>query len=325
MSNAWIYFRDEEPLAEVVKSPGLGYDWALENGMKKGHNLFRGTAIGNAQKWADKLPVVPPVVIPDPIPQPPPPPVVKAWPHAPGLPVLLDSDRLKDFEVRWNERGLCTEAPDATAPHSPPGVIRFSYPIGFEDGDAPGTPMKFFPHRIKHIYCGRWVRVSPNWQGHNGSGVNKLDYLLTNDQAKPNSLFSVLYGNPSGPFELRMYPQFAQGDKSKVVPMPLRLDEWGKNAYMVNDWLLSNSRPAPVVPGEWFQLETEIDMTLTPSITRWWLNGTLAGYYLGLQYPVEGFSHYAMAPVWGGYNQPVQDRKKQDDFILFDHVIVQGR
>jgi hypothetical protein len=188
---------------------------------------------------------------------------------------------------------------DTTAPGSPPDVLEIRYPSGSTGGSAPGTvvlPLTH-PHRI---FVGMWWWADPEWQGH-ASNVNKVQFLFP---AGGGVFTMVMYGPPTGPFEMRVLPQFPD------VP---------------SSWLVPNvGTAAPLTLGAWHRLEWVVVASsatgIPDGICQWWVDGKLVGAYAGLQVPTGGFEEYKLSPTWGGLG----DVKQHDDVFRFDEIRLSG-
>lgn len=258
--------------------------------------LVQGLAAGNAvvtaasggQQGSSSVTVVP---------APPP----GSWPNEPsGYQLISD----QPFDVlnltNWVlQFGTAVVIPDPSAPFSPPDVLEIVYPIGFAGGEAPGTMQLTFPQAVRSVYAGIWWKASNPWQGQDAN-VNKIQYIFSQSSG---SMFMALYGQPSGPFELRVFPQFSTSDLN---------------------WLTPNVSNVAVSMGEWHRIEwlvTEGPTQSPPSgIVQWWLDGKLIGSYNNVPLPPDAFQYYKVAPVWGG----VGDVKRELDFFEYDHVHVSG-
>ena len=114
----------------------------------------------------------------------------------------------------------------------------------------------------------------------------------------------VMYGQPGGPYEVRVLPQF-EGLES--------------------DWLVPNVDPGTVTLGQWHRLEWLVTWSSTSRIpdgaVQWWLDGRLVGSYHQVAFPAGAFSEFKLSPTWGG----VGDHKQQEDHFWFDEVRLSAR
>lgn len=215
------------------------------------------------------------------------------WPNEPGALTPIIDQPWSQMGGLWNLLwGVAHIASDPTAPGSPPNVLQIDFPIGFIGGSAPGTESIDFA-ATHEIYVGIWWMASDPWQGH-VSNSNKIQYLFTPENG---SMAMIMYGPPSGPFELRVFP------------------DWH------GAWLTPNVANVPVTLGSWHRIEWLVVYGPTsdpPSgIVRWWLDGVLLGDYSDVRLSSEPIFEYKVAPVWGGAEPVV---KTENDFFRYDHV-----
>ena len=200
-------------------------------------------------------------------------------------------------DASWRRRASAHDRiiEDSSAPFSPPGVLEYLYPAGFAGGTAPAT--HYIPlDNAREVFIGLHWKASEAWHGH-ASGVNKIHFLYLAGGA---DIAMVMYGNPAGPYELRVLPQWPEHTRK---------------------WLTANVAPRPVQPGVWHRIEWHLKYESRPGagdgVVRWWLDGALSGSYTDVRFPDDaGFAEYQMSPTWGG----VGDVKRQTDFYRFDHT-----
>lgn len=230
--------------------------------------------------------------------QPPPP---GSWPNEPSGYQLISDNPFNVLNAQgWSmEFGTAAVLPDASAPFSPPDVLQIVYPIGFAGGSAPGTLLLNLPQPVHAVYAGIWWKASNPWQGQNAS-VDKIQYFFSLNNG---SVFMSLYGPPSGPYELRVFPQYTTSDLL---------------------WLTPNVAHVAVSIGDWHRIEWVMTEPSTGSggtgTCQWWLDGTLIGSYSNVPFPPNAFAYYKIAPVWGG----VGDMKTELDFFEYDHAHISG-
>jgi hypothetical protein len=220
------------------------------------------------------------------------------WPNEPsGLLLIADQpwDRLGGrWSLLWGEARI---AHDPSAPGSPPSVLRIDFPEGFVGGAAPGTEAIRLPGS-RTVYTGIWWLGSEGFEGH-PSNSNKLQYLFTDEDG---SMAMIMYGPPSGPFELRVFP------------------DWH------GEWLLPNVAQVPVTLGSWHRIEWLISFEPVAEgsigTVRWWLDGILVGDHAEVRLAPSPLIEYKIAPVWGGAEAVA---KQRPDHYLYDHVRLSGR
>ena len=186
---------------------------------------------------------------------------------------------------------------DSSAPLSPAGVLEYVYPAGFAGGTAPAT--HYFPlGNAREVFIGLQWKASEDWHGH-ATGVNKIHFVYL---AGGGDVAMVMHGSDSGPYELRVLPQWREHTRS---------------------WLTSNVAQRPVRPGTWHRIEWHLKYESRPGaadgVIRWWLDGVLTGSYTDVRFPDDaGFAEYQMSPTWGG----VGDVKRHGDYYRFDHTYI---
>lgn len=221
------------------------------------------------------------------------------WPHEPsGLTPVSDQSWSSLSILNWLlQFGTATISLDPTAPLSPPGVLKITYPIGFVGGAAPGTEMLTMP-RLTTVFVGTWWKASDPWQGH-PSNSNKIQYLFADGGG---SMAMIMYGSPGGPYEMRVFP------------------DWH------GAWLTPNVTNVPVTMGAWHRIEWLVQYgppgTSGSGIVRWWIDGQLVGDYSNVTLAPTPLSAYKIAPVWGGAETVT---KTELDFFEYDHTYVSGK
>lgn len=226
------------------------------------------------------------------------PPPPGPWPNQPSVLNPIIDQPWDHLGGLWNLLwGVARIISDPTAPGSPPGVLQIDFPVGFVGGSAPGTESIDFP-ATREVYVGIWWMASDPWQGH-VSNSNKIEYLFTPENG---SMAMIMYGPPSGPYELRVFP------------------DWH------GAWLTPNVANVPVTLGRWHRIEWLVVYGPTddpPSgIVRWWMDGVLLGDYSNVRLSTEPLFEYKLAPVWGGAEPVV---KTENDFFRYDHVRIATR
>lgn len=234
-----------------------------------------------------------------------------AWRDEPGgLPLLSDEPFDKLDENGWHmtrreSKGgsSVSLSTDSGAPVSPPGVLQFTYGIGFPGGYAPGVEA-FDPHPpVREAFFGLWWKPSDPWQNHAGSDVNKIAFLYPGEGLGDVALIMF----KAGPgYTLQVLPEFSTtGDVRRLEP---------------------NLTATPVALGAWHQIEWYVKYASGDSsrdgVTAWWLDGIPQGRYTDLRTPPgPGFIEFQIAPTWGG----MEGQKNEVDWYCFDQARVSGR
>ena len=232
-----------------------------------------------------------------------------------GMTVVSDRSFNALHELGWDEpsnggtRGAIVS--DATAPKSPSNILRMTLPAGFGggsasyDGDSPGFSRKT-------LYISWWSRISSNWQGHNGSGVNKQFYVYTTSDVP--SVYVDLHGSGSGTLTLQVAGQNISAGGA------------GYGDPGNPDWTPNLGVSATIVRGQWFRGELLLTMNTQGAANGavdWWLNGVKVGHIGGVMFqsssPSWRLVHYAN--VWGGGGGTVTNTMWMD----FDHLYISGK
>jgi uncharacterized protein YjdB len=189
---------------------------------------------------------------------------------------------------------------DGTAPKSPPGVLRATYPAGFDGGSSPGYAERALTES-RALYISYWAKLSSNFYGH-GTGVNKQVYAWANGNP-------VFYFHTEGAGTGSLYPSVVQQNTpADAVYSP-------------------NLVPAATVPrGQWYQVEIVLNGNSAEAAdgsVDWWLNGVHVGSVSGIRWTTEATSWqlFSLRPIWGGVGGAVPATMTLD----FDHVYVSAR
>jgi hypothetical protein len=192
---------------------------------------------------------------------------------------------------------------DSSAPRSPTGILRATYPAGFAGGSSPvGNSYVNFAGK-RTLYVAFWSRFSANFYGH-GSNVNKMAYFYT---PAFSGLF-VLVANGAGTNPLKPEIRFQN-----------TISDGTSN-------LLPNLVPTATIPrGQWNLIEVvavgntagnkdgSIDVYLngvhvTSKAMQWETGSSTWGY----------FYYY---PDWGGTGDTVP----YNMWLDWDHAYVSGK
>lgn len=241
------------------------------------------------------------VVAPPPDTQPTPTPIPTSGSNEPaGMTVLVN----RPFNSLTESQGWLTNkltiAQDASAPESPSGVLRATYPAGFSGGSSPGTAeFSHAGHRV--IYISYWAKLSANFWGHL-TGVNKQLYE---------------WGNGNGIF----YFEAAGVGSGSLTP---RVVLQGTPADAV---LSPNLVPTARIPrGVWYHVEIVLNGNSSGSAdgsVDWWLDGVHIASYSGRQFTsgATSWGIFQFQPVWGGVTDVVPATMTLD----LDHLHLSGK
>jgi len=199
----------------------------------------------------------------------------------------------------WGMSGLSI-AQDASAPKSPSGVIRATYPTGFIGGSGPGYAENYHAgNRV--LYISYWAKLSSNFWGHL-TGVNKQFYEWAD--GKPIFFFEA-HGVGTGSLTPQVVLQGTQSDAT----------------FSPN--LVSSAR---IPRGQWYHVEILLTGNTSGSangVVDWWLDGVHVGSRSGLRYTsgTTSWNEFAFRPVWGG----LTDRVPATMTLDLDHLRLSGK
>jgi len=181
---------------------------------------------------------------------------------------------------------------DASSP-DPSSVMRWTYPAGFGDGDAPGIANVTFSSSQNDIYFQYWFKHSSTWDWHDV--VNKHVYVWGGGE---NFYLGVGWGN--GGFKASLQGSGGSMDIYNSTPWSASRNTW----YKVTGY-------AKVNTGDAYDgvIKIWIDdvLMINRSNVRFWYGGT-------------NFTRFTFTPVWGGNDgSTVSDTQ----YLYFDAVKIQ--
>ena len=194
---------------------------------------------------------------------------------------------------------MITFVSDPTAPHSPTGILRATYPTGFAAGTGPGAWDPPMLGNKRTAYVAVWMRHSANWYGQD-AGVNKVFYMHTSTNDAP-----VFYFSATGVGSGDLIPQIRL--QATVSPPESNLSP--------------NLVSAKMVRGQWNLIEiVAVGNTAgnRDGSIDWYLNGVHVGSYTGVEWEAGGttWQRFSFAPVWGGIGGTVPATQ----YLDFDHA-----
>ena len=175
---------------------------------------------------------------------------------------------------------------DPSAPHSPPGILRATFPTGnMYDGSGPGSFDYYLGNSRTAYYC-YWIYYSPNYYGH-PAAVNKMFYQHTSTGDAAVLVFSAI-GAGYAPLSPQLWTQ-------------------GTISPAGNGVLTPNLVPnAEIVRGQWNLIElVAVGNTAgaRDGSVDWYLNGAHVGSYV-VQWETGATTwlRYHWTTIWGGYS-----------------------
>jgi uncharacterized protein YjdB len=200
---------------------------------------------------------------------------------------------------------------DATAVKSPSGVGEMFYHAGFTSvGDAPAVVERGIG-ASKTLYVAFWIQLSPNWYGHDGSGVSKILHFWIDGS---NRVIPEAIGAGNGTLRPYMALQnvIAGGNR-----------DGGTAANFAPNLVPS----IQLVRGQWHKWEIILKANATgvaDGTVDWWIDGLKVGTYSGVQF-TNSAKHWEVLqwnPTWGGSGGPPLPA---DQFMRLDHLYISGK
>lgn len=210
----------------------------------------------------------------------------------------------------WLTGGGPSLVSDATAPLSPPGVARFTFPAGYVGGSSPG--MLYWESQIgaTQAFIGIKMKFSNPWDGH--SAGDKVGMIF---HQSFEEMFSVnFHEQASGQMALVVYNPSISGISNGHV----------SGTYGDDPGTRQFPGSLSALKGEWFTVEMYVkkstSQTSRDGILRAWINGNQAMNYTNINTRNQPFAISHIAPVWGGTGE----QKAQTDYLWYDHIILAG-
>lgn len=214
---------------------------------------------------------------------------------------------------------------DATAPLSPPNVMRAAYPAQSVAAGQTYSPQTFQTQgftgnahgqkRYRGLYLRTAFKVSANWQNHPNGGSPKLVFLRTNGSPRAEPIPVLWYNNSR--FELKVNLQGSVLDP-RTNTQGLAANTATAAGTDIND----------IKRGTWYVLELELILDTfgqNNGVLRIWLNGVKTHEYSDVRYLPNSTQLYwevgHWASTWGGQGGTIQ----QDMFLFWDHAYFSGR
>lgn len=237
-----------------------------------------------------------------------PPPFSGPYNEPPGMtPISQRSFKSLRESPGWDTDNTLSIVEDATAPISPPRVIRATYHAGFPAGSAPGHAG--IAHKgYTTLYIRFAAKLSSNWVG-NGAGVSKYIYEWTGG-TNPAFFFGA-HGVGSAPLIPYVYlqgiPRFPAGggnQRPNLVPS------------------------ARIIRGRWQVYEIVLTGNSAGAgngMIDWWLDGAHVGHVSGIQWTKAAtvFDVFEFRPIWGGVESVPAITQSQT--MDWDHVYLSGK
>jgi hypothetical protein len=220
--------------------------------------------------------------------------------HEPNLLPLNDQpwDRTRgngwDYLRRSSSRDDDVVA-DATAPYSPPSVLRIVFTPDMVRDHEPSVHWMSLP-APREVYALWWIKLSPNWSP-SPAGGGKMTFLHARDGQ--GQVYSGLFGS--------------------TAPHRVGINtEWAPYGQHIWD---PNVETSAINYGEWYRMEWYLKWDSAPGagdgVLRWWVNGVLNGSHTDVRFPAAsaGFQQFEFAPT-------LQQPPAHEQYMYVDHTYV---
>jgi hypothetical protein len=229
---------------------------------------------------------------------------------APSLPESLVSRNLLPFADqlwdrltgnRWSylKRSSSKDAAivvDATAPFSPPNVLRIVFTPQLETNRDPSVHWIGLPS-VSEVYATWWIKLSANWTA-SPAGGGKMTFLWP---PQGNGVIYSAIGGSQPPHRIHI-----------ATTWP---------AYGYKFWE-PNVSTTDVYYDRWYRIEWYVKWETSPGtadgIIRWWVNTTLNGDYTNVRFPACCLSQFEFAPT-------LQNPPPADQYMYIDHTWIATR
>jgi hypothetical protein len=296
LSGRVVTWSSSSPNTATVNSSGR------VSGVAAGSALITATSEG---KTGTATVTVQSAATPVPAPTPAPPPPTSAGSNEPaGLSLITQRSFNALGEGGWyddNAPSKYSITQDATAPFSASSVGQQKFAAGMSGGGSPAVSEKGIGSRGT-VYLSYWVKLSSNWYGHPGSGVNKQIFLWSDDQP-------TVYTS-------------AQGEGSGKLSPEVRLQGSGGTTNLTPNLVPG----AEFTRGVWHHWELVLVANTSGSsngAADWWIDGVKVGSYKNVRFASGNgaWTLFQFSPIWGGTGGSVP----ADQFIWMDHIYISGK
>jgi hypothetical protein len=213
------------------------------------------------------------------------------------------------YEDGWNletSSGAVLRTDETSAPRSPNNVLRVDYPSGMPGGISQIDTEKA-TNLYKNNYLSFYVKLSPNFQGHD-SGTNKV-------------IFNWIHEDPA------VFLSFEGTDAAGLEPQVRLQNMPAGETRTALDPNVPGQENVKISRGEWHHWEL-VFLANQPGSSngtvKYWLDGTLIGEYTDVQFSgaTDGaiWERIEISPIWGGTGDVVADNM----WIEIDHLYLSG-
>ena len=190
-------------------------------------------------------------------------------------------------------------ARDATAPFSPPDVLRIVFTPSMTRDTEPSVDWLRLPQRPREVYARWWMKLSANWTP-SPAGGGKITFLHVEPSGQ-GQVYTGLFG-ARAPHHISVNTEWA----------PYGQKIWSPNVTS-----------SPVSYDRWYEIEWYVKWASSEAadgILRWWVDGVLNGDYAGVTFPAHGggFQQFEFAPT-------LQNPPPEEQYMYIDHTYVSAR
>jgi hypothetical protein len=188
---------------------------------------------------------------------------------------------------------------DATAPASPPDVLRIVFTPGMPRDTEPGVHWVRLP-ATREVYTSWWLKLSANWTS-SPAGAVKMTFLHASPDGR-GQVYAAL-GESTAPHAMIVNTEWAPYGQRFWVP---------------------NVTSTPISYNRWYRFDWYVKWPSMPraddGIMRWWVDRALNGNYGNVAFPADGtgFQQFEFAPT-------VQRPPSVEQYMYVDHTTIEIR
>lgn len=188
---------------------------------------------------------------------------------------------------------------DATAPFSPPDVLRIIFTPSMSPDSEPGVHWISLPEP-REVYTRWWMKLSANWTP-SAAGAGKITFLHASPDGQ-GQVYTGLFGSRA-PHRLMVNT------------------EWGPYGQKI--WA-PNVKTTQMSYGIWYEVDWYVKWESRPGagdgVMRWWVDGALDGDYTNVSFPAGGvgFQQFEFAPT-------LQSPPRAEQYMYIDHTYLSAR
>jgi hypothetical protein len=190
-------------------------------------------------------------------------------------------------------------ATDATAPFSPPHVLRIAFTPGMADDTEPGVHWIALP-RPREVHARWWTKLSPGWNA-SPAGAAKMTFL---------------HAWPDG--QGQVYTALVGAAPPHHVIANTEWEPYGQKVWA------PNASVTGISYGRWYAIDWHIRWESRPGagdgLLRFWVDGVLNGSHHDVTFPrgASGFQQFEFAPT-------LQRPPRTEQYMYVDHTSIRAR